>query len=134
MRRLASWLHVVLQRSCHPRIGSGDNGRLMSATPTAISSNSPRTCARHDRVTQRAHSSPDYSPYPRKASHTVNRRVDTLGSKRSSRLSRSKRLKKQSGAVDRSAAIERLERFEPAPLLDAHCPRPRGLLVGGYVP
>jgi hypothetical protein len=42
--------------------------------------------------------------------------------------------KKQSGAVERSAAIERLERFEPAPLLDADCPRPESLLLGGFAP
>src|SRR5215510_16165810 len=131
MRRLASWLHVVLRRSCRQRIGSGDNGRLMSATPTAISSNSRRTCASQDKTGTATHSNQIIHRTRKSFTHS---KPDTLGSKRSSRLSRSKRLKKQSGAVDRSAAIERLERFEPAPLLDAHCPRPRGLLVGGYVP
>jgi hypothetical protein len=48
--------------------------------------------------------------------------ADTLGSKRSRRLSRSKRLKKQSGVVEQSAAIERLERFEPAPTLRGPLP------------
>jgi hypothetical protein len=36
---------------------------------------------------------------------------------------------KQSGAVERSAAIERLERFEPAPLLDAIARDRRGFLL-----
>src|SRR5215831_5082353 len=126
MRRLASWLHAVLQRSRRRRIGSGDNGRPMSATPTAISSNSRRTCAGQDKTGTATHSNQTIHRTREKASRTVNR-ADTLGSKRSSRLSRSKRLKKQSVAVERSVAIERLERFEPAPLLDAHCPRPERL-------
>ena len=41
---------------------------------------------------------------------------------------------KQIGAVERSAAIERLERFEPAPLLDAIGRDGRGLLVVGFAP
>src|SRR5262249_44338145 len=102
MRRLASWLHVVLQRSCRPRIGSGDNGRLMSATPTAISSNSRRTCAGQDKTGTATHSNQIIHRTRKSFTHS---KPDTLGSKR---------LKKQSGAVDRSAAIERLERFEPA--------------------
>src|SRR5215475_2140619 len=41
---------------------------------------------------------------------------------------------KQIGAVERSAAIERLERFEPAPLLDAIGRDRRGFLLGGCPP
>ena len=36
---------------------------------------------------------------------------------------------KQSEAIERSAAIERLERFEPARLLEAHCRRPERLIL-----
>jgi hypothetical protein len=39
---------------------------------------------------------------------------------------------KQSGAVERSATIERLEWFEPAPLLDAIARYGRGLRLVGF--
>src|SRR5215831_14678090 len=115
MRRLASWLHVVLQRSCRPRIGSGDNGRLMSATPTAISSNSRRTCAGQDKTGTATHSNQIIHRTRKSFTHS---KPDTLGSKRSSR---SKRLKNR---AERLTGAQQLNVLNGLNQLTFRCPLP----------
>src|SRR5262249_42312022 len=101
---------------CFPRISptakAGKTQRWKSSNGRIFPKRKRKSCCTTTPYGFSVNPSPDYSPYGEKASHTVKRGAATLGSKRSSRLSRCKRLKKQSGAVGRSAAIEPLEPFD----------------------